>query len=321
MSRVAVAIVAHGNRPLLLEALAALRGPDRPQTPHDIHVLDNASEDGTVEAVRAADPQVDVVAQPFRDGFGANHNRLLARSEAPYHLILNDDATVEPGAVDALVAHLDAHPHVAVAAPTVAYPDGRHQPSAFRFPDPATCARSLLTLGQLGIEQRATGAATAVDWASGCALLLRRSAIEETGPFDEGFYMYSEETDLQRRLAGRGWATHVVPPARVRHHVKASSAGDPAPRIVEFWRSRRRYWAKHHPGLGGDAARLALAGQYAALTGLAHARRLPGPLRRLAPGLPAVELRLHLENALHGPTGPGLRERTDAWNADHGVRR
>ncbi len=316
--RLAVAIVAHGNRELLLEALTALTGPGRPLTPHTVHVLDHASEDGTVAAVRASFPDVDLIAQPFRAGFGANHNRLLERNDAPYQLVLNDDATVEPGALDALVHHLDAHDDVAVAAPRVVYPDGRHQPTAFRFPSPATCARSLATLGQLGVEQRVGHEPATVDWASGCALLLRRSAVEQTGPFDEGFYMFSEETDLQQRLHQRGGATQLVPSAIVRHHVRASTAGDPARRIVEFWRSRRRYWAKHHPGVGGDAARLALGGQYAALSGLA---RLPGPLRRLGPTLPVAELQLHVDNALHGPTGPGLRESADAWNEAHGVHR
>lgn len=317
-ARLAVGIVAHGNRDLALEALASLTGAGAPSGPCDLLLLDNASEDGTVEAVHAAFPAVEVVAQPFRDGFGANHNRLLERSGADYHLILNDDAVLEPGALDRLAAHLDAHPEAAVAAPLVTYPDGRPQATAFRFPDPASCLRSLATLGQYGVEQRVAAGWGRVDWASGCALLVRRAALEQTGPFDPGFYMFSEETDLQRRLADRGWQTHLVTDAVVRHHVRASTGADPAPRIVEFWRSRRRYWAKHHPRTGGDAARLALGGQYAALAGLA---RLPGPLRRLTPGLPAAELDLHVRNALHGPTGPGLRERADAWNAAHGVHR
>ncbi len=317
-ARLAVGIVAHGNRDLALEALASLTGTGAPSGPCDLLLLDNASEDGTVEAVREAYPAVEVVPQPFRDGFGANHNRLLERSGADYHLILNDDAVPEPGTLDRLAAHLDAHPEAAVAAPRVIYPDGRPQATAFRYPDPGSCLRSLATLGQHGIEQRVTAGWGRVDWASGCALLVRCAALEQTGPFDPGFYMFSEETDLQRRLADRGWQTHLVADAVVRHHVRASTGADPAPRIVEFWRSRRRYWAKHHPRTGGDAARLALGGQYAALAGLA---RLPGPLRRLAPGLPAAELDLHVRNALHGPTGPGLRERADAWNAAHGVHR
>ena len=116
-AKLAVAIVAHSNRELLLEALAALTDSGRPAVEHTLHVLDNASEDGTCAAVREHFPAVELIQQDFRDGFGANHNRLLARSAAPYHLLLNDDATVEPGAVDALVAYLDAHPEVAVAAP------------------------------------------------------------------------------------------------------------------------------------------------------------------------------------------------------------
>ena len=318
-TRLAVGIVAHGNRDLLLEALTALTEAGKPSVTHTIHVLDNASEDGTCDAVRARFPDVELIQQTFRDGFGANHNRLMARAGAPLYLLLNDDATVEPGAVDQLVRHLETVPEAAVAAPIVTYPDGRHQPTAFRFPTPATCLRSLATLGQAGIEQRPSAAAARVDWASGCALLLRQESIDAVGPFDEGFYMFSEETDLQRRLAARGGETHLVQGAVVRHHVRASTAADPARRIVEFWRSRRRYWAKHHPGLGGDVARLALVGQYGAISGVARLAGRPGRLGRLAPGLPAEELRLHLANALHGPTGPGLRESAADWNAAHAV--
>ena len=318
-ARLAVAIVAHSNRALLLEALAALTGPGSASEPCELLVLDNASEDGTCAAVREAFPAVKLIEQPYRAGFGANHNRLLEQSTAEYHLVLNDDATVEPGTIDALVAYLDAHPEVAVAAPAVRYPDGRHQATSFRFPDPTTCLVSLVTLGQAGVEQRVTGAPAAVDWASGCALLLRRSAIEITGPFDEGFYMFSEETDLQQRLHQRGFTTHVVPQAIVRHHVRASTSADPSRRIVEFWRSRRRYWAKHHAGFSGTTARVALTGQYAALSGLARLPTLPGPLRRLKPTLPRTELDLHVRNAREGATGPGLRESAAEWNAAHGV--
>lgn len=318
-ARLAVAIVAHSNRALLLEALAAVTGPGAATEPCSILVLDNASKDGTCAAVRESFPSVELLEQSYRAGFGANHNRLLERSTADYHLVLNDDATVEPGAIDVLVAYLDAHPDVAVAAPTVVYPDRRHQATCFRFPDPARCFVSLATLGQAGIEQHITGAPAAVDWASGCALLLRRSAIEVTGPFDEGFYMFSEETDLQQRLRQRGFATHLVPAAIVRHHVRASTSADPSRRIVEFWRSRRRYWAKHHPGFSGTAARTALAGQYAALSGLSRLPPLPGPLRRLSPSLPRSELDLHVRNALEGATGPGLRESAVEWNREHGV--
>ena len=319
MTDVTIGIVAHGNRDLLIEALEALTGPGLPTRPHRILVLDNASDDGTVEAVREAYPEVDLIAQDFRDGFGANHNRLLARSDAPFHLILNDDAIVEPGAVDTLVTHLEAHPEAAVAAPIIRYPDGRHQPSAYRFPDPTTALRGLVTLGQAGVEERADGTPRAVDWASGCALLLRRSAIERSGPFDEGFFMFSEETDLQRRLRNLGYATNLVPAAVVRHYLGAATAGDRSRRIVEVWRSRRRYWAKHNPGWEGTTARRLGALQYAALAGVAELRRLPLPhAKRLAP-LPPAEIRLHVANALKGATGPGLREAAQDWNRDHGV--
>ena len=84
----------------------------------------------------------------------------------------------------------------------------------------------------------------------GAALVLRREALDQVGLFDEDFFLYSEEVDLQTRLRQAGWETHYFPELTVVHHESQFSAGIPERRINEMWRSRHRYWRKHHSRIG-----------------------------------------------------------------------
>ncbi|HZT53907.1 MAG TPA: glycosyltransferase family 2 protein, partial [Gaiellaceae bacterium] len=146
-----------------------------------------------------------------------------------------------------------------------------------------------------------------VDWAMAAALLVRREALGEVGAFDEGFFIYSEETDLCRRLHAAGWRTQYFPAVTVVHHESQFSAGIPERRINEMWRARHRYWGKHHSAVGARAAALCTGAQYA-LRGLLRARD-----REFA-----ARMRLHARDAL-GVHGPGLRELADEWNRRHEV--
>jgi GT2 family glycosyltransferase len=144
----------------------------------------------------------------------------------------------------------------------------------------------------------------------GAALLLRRQALEEVGLFDEGFFLYSEEVDLQARLHRAGWEVHYFPEVKVVHHESQFSADIPERRINEMWRSRHRYWNKHHSDAGARIAALATGAQYAT-------RALLAPVARRDPGL-AGRMRLHAHDAWR-VTGPGLRELADEWNSRVGT--
>jgi N-acetylglucosaminyl-diphospho-decaprenol L-rhamnosyltransferase len=303
----AILVVTQDTRDDVLACLTSVEGQDRVD---EILVLDNASEDGTAAAIRRHHPAVTVLEQAHRAGFGANNNTLIRASSAPYVYLLNPDTVSDPGSVATLAGYLDAHPSVAAVGPRLVYPDGRTQDSAWRFPTPATCWRAALTLARGGITQSGGPTARPVDWAMASALMLRRSAAEAVGLFDERYFMYSEETDLARRLAAAGFRVHWTPAARVVHHQGRSSAGVPERRLVEEWRGRHRYWRTHHSRLGARVAALGLAVQY---TLLAVAG---GVLLRLPPRLRPVDVppngpatwRRAARFALLGPRGPGLAE-------------
>jgi GT2 family glycosyltransferase len=304
--RVSVSIVNAGSRDLLLACLESLAGEDV-----EIVVLDNASEDGSVDAVRERFPEVRVIAQPFRAGFGANHNTVIRATDGRYVYLLNEDTTSGDWGFARMAAYLDAHPEVAALGPRLVYPDGRPQASAWRFPTPACSALSAATLGKAGIVQSRGEAVRRVDWLTAAALMLRRSALDDVGLFDEDFFMYAEEIDLQRRLARAGYEAHWSPEVTVVHHVGASTAGIPERRINETWRSRHRYWRKHHSPAGARIAALSTGAQYALRAALAPVTRRSDP--DLGP-----RMRLHARDSLR-VDGPGLRELAEEWNGRLGA--
>jgi GT2 family glycosyltransferase len=298
LTDLSVSIVNTNSRELLLACLETL-----PRANAEIVVLDNASEDGSADAVLERFPEVRVLAQDFRAGFGANHNTVIRATDGRYVYVLNEDTTAGDWAFDRIVSYLDAHPRVAALGPRLVYPDGSLQDSAWRFPTPLVSTLGLLTLGKLGVKQSAGERPHAVDWVMGAALVLRREALDEVGVFDEEFFLYSEEVDLQLRLRRAGWEVHYFPEAIVVHHESQFSADIPERRINEMWRSRHRYWQKHHGPVGARVAALATGGQYAVRAAVA-------PLAHRS----ARRMLLHARDSWR-VNGPGLRELADEWNA------
>jgi N-acetylglucosaminyl-diphospho-decaprenol L-rhamnosyltransferase len=303
---ISVSIVNTNSRELLLACLASLEAHIGPSV--EVVVLDNASEDGSADAVRARFPGVRVIAQPFRAGFGANHNTVIRATGGRYVYVLNEDTTSSDWAFDRMAARMDAQTRLGALGPRVVYPGGRLQDSAWRFPTPGVSALGLLSLGKAGVKQSGGSEARAVDWVMGAALLLRRDALEQVGLFDEGFFLYSEETDLCLRLRRAGWSVEYFPEVTVVHHESQFSAGIPERRINEMWRSRHRYWRKHHSAAGARVAAAATGAQYALRAALG-VRRDEGFRARM---------RLHARDAWH-VDGPGLRELAEEWNGRAGV--
>jgi GT2 family glycosyltransferase len=299
---VTVSIVNHESREAVLASLAALAEDAGRSARLQVIVVDNVSQDGSAAAIREAFPDVEVIERAERAGYGANHNVALARAEGRHVLLLNDDARVRPGAIDAMAGYLDAHPGVAAAAPTLVHPDGSPQVSLWPTPTPRADVLAALRFGRARPAALRGREPQPVGWAMGAALLVRREALQAAGGFDEGYFMYSEEVDLLVRLAGAGSPTHWVPDAEVVHSGQATT-GDSPERAIEMARSRRRYQARHYPPAARLAARAAISVQFALLALAARVR-----------GRPARPFWLQAVGAWREPGGPGLRERAEAFN-------
>lgn len=209
-----------------------------------ILVHDNASADGTAEAVAAAVPEAEVVAGAENLGFGRAMNLLLARSDAPWFLCLNSDAWPEPGAVGRLVAVAEASRGVGAVVPRIERPDGELEHSTNPFPSVAVAWRCAVGYrrepGGRADRMLLPGAwrhdeARVVDWAVGACWLLRREAVEAVGGFDERFFMYAEDIDWCWRLRDAGWTTWFEPTALVRHLGGTSSEPVYRGRQQEAW--------------------------------------------------------------------------------------
>jgi N-acetylglucosaminyl-diphospho-decaprenol L-rhamnosyltransferase len=247
-SRVAAVVVNFESGSALTDCLRTLVS----ESPAEVVVVDNGSSDGSVARVPQDFPAVEVVVPGRNLGYGAAANRGAAATTAELILVCNPDLTVYPGALAALVAVLDQQPEVAVTGPLIRTPAGDRYPSARRFPSLIDAGGHAL-LGLFVPDNRFTrnyqrsDMATAddtpqrADWVSGSCFLVRRSAFEAVGGFDEAYFMYAEDADLCWRLAGAGWSTTYVPAAEVLHIQGVSTDHHPYRMIVEHHRSLLRF--------------------------------------------------------------------------------
>lgn len=192
-----------------------------------------------------------VVLCETRAGYGENANRGIARlpSTVTTVLISNDDVIFEPGGVTALASVLEHCPEAAVVGPAVQGADRQPQAAAFTFPSWSSELIAELILPKL-LAHRLTGrharvaepGPRPVDWILGAAMMIRREHFSQVGGFDGRFVLYSEETDLCRRLRDRGWTT-VSDGRVVVTHLGGASTGGGDRALLE--RSRSTYIARH----------------------------------------------------------------------------
>ncbi len=259
---VTAVVVSYNVRALLMACLHSLQQVRAAGYLDDIIVVDNASSDGSPQAVRECFANITVIDAPNR-GYGAGANLGVQASNGDYVLILNPDTVVPPETVKRLVSHLEANPDIAVCAPRLRYPNGELQPSRRRFPQRLTPVFESTVFQQwcpanpwsrrYHLEDRAEPSVQDVDWLVGACLMVRSEAIERVGGFDESFWMYCEEIEWCWRFKRHGWRVSYVPDVEIVHHEGASSAQDVPRRQLAFDRSRielqRRLYGRAIAGL------------------------------------------------------------------------
>ena len=271
----------------------------------EVLVLDNASQDGSADAVRARGEDVALVALTRRGGKAAADSELLRRAAGRYCLLLNEDSELRPGASAALVAALEADPRAACAGAALHRPDGAPAACAWRFPGVGAALASAVGLGGRLVVQSRGRETRRVDWVQSSAMLVRREAAAAVGYLDPAFFVYSDEVDFQRRLTDGGWHSLYVPGARAIHHEQLSTGALPERRIVELARGRERYMRKHHGRLAAALVRWLTAWTYAVRAVVALA----------LPGHDPARYRAHAAAALHPGRGEGLAEAAERHNA------
>lgn len=307
---ISVVIVSWNVRPLLtqcLDSFIAVAGltldDQRPQgllggRSIDFWVVDNGSTDDTVATLRAQYRWVHLIDAGRNLGFGAGNNLALGQCRGRLVLLLNPDTVITRAAdgrdaITVLADELECAPDVALVGPRLVYGDGTPQSSRRRFP---TLAMGLMESTLLErwfpgnrwarryhLDDVPADRVQDVDWVTGACMLVRREALAQVGLFDEGFFMYSEELDLCKRLRAAGWRVVYQPQATVVHYEGQSSGQVVARRQVLFNTSKVRYFDKHVGAVSATVLRLALLSGFALEWAIEGAKWLVGhkrPLRR-----------------------------------------
>jgi N-acetylglucosaminyl-diphospho-decaprenol L-rhamnosyltransferase len=298
-------VVNTNGRDYLLSCLESIRGTHPDGVEHEVIVLDNASDDGSAEAVAGRFPDARVIARDRRGGLAENNSLLLREARGRFCLLLNEDSEVRDGCAAELLEALGANEHAAVAGAQLIDPQGDSIPCAWRFPGPGTALAQALFLHRRFVTQSGGQRTREVDWVQSCTMLVRHDAAVEVNYLDPDFFVYSEEVDFQRRIRDAGWGILHVPAARAVHHEQlASDRSAGRRRVVQFHRGRDLYMRKHHSKPAVVLCRVLWAWSYVP-------RAIAGTFMS---GHDSRRYWLHARQALSPNRGEGLREAAEAYN-------
>jgi N-acetylglucosaminyl-diphospho-decaprenol L-rhamnosyltransferase len=254
---VSTIVVTYNALPWLERSLESVRETE-------LVVVDHGSTDGTLELVRERFPEATLVEQENK-GFGAGNNAGMRVASGRWYLLLNSDAWLTPGALDALVAFAEAHPRAAVVGPRLLNPDGTLQRSVRGFPTVWRIATEYLFLRKLAPRSSALNAFYAggfdhdeprvVEFLMGSCLLVRAEAVAAVGGFDERYFMFSEETDWCHRFREAGWKVWFYPGAEAVHVGGATTSQNWGPMFREQVRGHLRFLAEHRGEREAERAR------------------------------------------------------------------
>ena len=252
-----IIVISYNTREMTLECLASVYAET--SLPFELIVVDNASTDGSAEAIAAAFPDVHLIAEDTNHGFAPAHEIALPHAHAPWLLLLNPDTVVQNNAIDTLYTFAQEHPQAGIWGGRTVFADGSLNPASCwgRMTLWSTFCRTF-GLNRIFRDSEFFNSETygtwdrtdirAVDIVVGCFFLMRRKNWDALGGFDPTFVMYGEEADLCLRAQAAGFQPMVTPDAQIIHHGGASETVR-ADKMVRLMRAKTELIKRHfRPG-------------------------------------------------------------------------
>ncbi len=257
--KVALVFINYNTRDELGAALGSVRAlPEAGEL--EVIVVDNGSSDGSQEMLKSGYPEARLVVNALNGGYSQACNLGILSTDAPYVMVLNSDIEFHRGGPREMAEWMEKNPGVGAAGPRLLNSDGSIQYSCRDFPS-LTVSLGHAFLGEFFPNNPFTRSYhmkdcrhdcdMAVEWVSGAAMMLRRSAYEEAGGFDEGYFMYVEDVDLCWRLRRAGWEIRYFPETEILHHIARASSQQSTRMLYHHHRSMFRFFRRRHPGAAG----------------------------------------------------------------------
>ena len=247
MTILSIIIVNWNTHGLLRECLDSIK-EFPPPFPWESIVIDNASEDGSLQSIREGYHGIRLIENKTNRGFSAANNQGARSASAPWLLFLNPDTRVHDGTLAGAVSFMQQHPQAGVMGCRTVSRNGSLQATAFAFPGKLRIFAYVSGLNRFFKLSRFTdhSALRTPDYVQGSFLIVRREVFEKCGGFDESFFLYAEEIDLCLRVKAAGYAVYYYPGVSITHH-GGGSMSDPSAGLGHFIKSSISLYQKYRP--------------------------------------------------------------------------
>jgi len=252
-----IVIVNYNTKDQLLDCLSSIYAHSPEKYMLEVIVVDNASDDDSVEAVKSVFPDVILLPQPDNLGFSKANNKGISISRGRYILLLNPDTVVEKDTLTEMINYMDYNPQIGVAGCKVVLADGTLDKACKRsFPTPLKAFFHFMGLAKLFPNNKRFGAynltyldedeINEVDSVVGAFMLVRKEAIDQVGALDEDYFMYGEDIDWCLRIKQAGWKVVYCPIAKIIHYKRTSSSKRRIQSLYHFYNSMLIFYRKHY---------------------------------------------------------------------------
>ena len=254
MIDISVIIVNWNTKALLLDCVASLYQATR-ESSLEIIVVDNASTDGSIDALRNSFPQVQIIMNEDNLGFAKANNIGIKKAQGRYVCLVNSDVKALEGVLDKMRLYMESHPEIGALAPKTFFGDMQIQKNCREFPTLRNIFCQEFFLNTLfptvtffrgrDMDRYDYKAVMEIEVLSGCFLMVRREVIAQVGTLDERFFFYSEDVDWCKRIHDAGWKLVHYPGAEAIHFGYGSSSSAPIRFQIEMLKANWQYWRKH----------------------------------------------------------------------------